>query len=126
MDPYYRDSSARSPPDRSWSGRGDSRIKDERDADFYRVKRSPGAYLVFRFSVLSRFFVLTYSQMVIAVAADRAPLPLSIDTSLGVADATNMPVLATVKSVHAGLPPLLRISIAMSRVNRKLRSPLSL
>lgn len=43
MDAYYRDS-ARSPPDRSWSGRGDSRIKEERDAVFYRSNRSPGIY----------------------------------------------------------------------------------
>ncbi|KAK4220096.1 serrate RNA effector molecule [Rhypophila decipiens] len=41
MEPHgYRDTDARSPPDRSWSSRGDSRIKDERE-DFYRTKRSP-------------------------------------------------------------------------------------
>ncbi|KAL2145937.1 hypothetical protein VTI28DRAFT_5811 [Corynascus sepedonium] len=40
MEPYYRES-ARSPGDR-WSGRDDTRIKDERGDSFYRNGRSPG------------------------------------------------------------------------------------
>ncbi|KAK0618213.1 hypothetical protein B0T17DRAFT_618833 [Bombardia bombarda] len=43
---HYRDSSARSPPDRAWSSRDEARIKDdrgERGPDFYRGGRSPGA-----------------------------------------------------------------------------------
>lgn len=45
MDSYnsYRDSAARSPGDRTWGTRDDTRNKDDRMDTFYR-SRSPGAF----------------------------------------------------------------------------------